>query len=180
MGLDAVEIVMGWEAAFGITIANKEAFELRNTQMAVDFIAAKVGALNTSDGPCLSHRAFNRLRAAFVDIRISRSTVQPSTKLRHLMADCDSPGARAVIQERLGVSKLPLPSSWAGSLFSPGTIGSLANWIMSNQPTVLFNPGEKWRRAQVRQVVRAIVIDQMGAPPDYADEADFVKELGLD
>ncbi len=179
MGLDAVEIVMGWEAAFGITIADGEAFELRNTRMAVDLIAGKLGAGGGAAGSCLSLRAFNRLRGAFVDNGVSRGAVQPLTQLRHMLTNCTLPDARAIIRERLGISKLPLPGSWTGSFLSPGTIGGLVDWIVSNQPTALFSPGEKWSRAQVRQVVRAIVIVQIGAPPDYADEADFVDELGL-
>ena len=180
MGLDAVEILMGWELAFDIMIADKEAFQLCNTRMAVELIAAKVGATDFSRSWCLSHRAFNRLRSAFELGGISRNAVRPSAKVRHLLNGCRSPEAKTDIRAQLNIPKLPLAGSWTGGLLSPPTVGCLTDWIVTHNPITLFKPGEKWTRAQVRQAVRAIVIEQICAPPDYLDEADFVKNLGLD
>ena len=180
MGLDSVEILMSWEAAFGITIADEEAFELRNTRMAVDLIASKVGAVERSPVECLSLRAFNRLRVAFCEVGASRASVSPSAKVRHLIIGDSPGGTKRSLRQRMGIPKLPLAGGWTGVMFSPQTIGDLAGWIVCNHPKAIFKPGEGWSRSQVRQVVRAVVVAHIGVPLDYSDDADFVQELGVD
>jgi acyl carrier protein len=180
MGLDAVEIVMGWESAFGITIADKEAFDLRNTRQAVALIAAKVGAEDRCAGACLTHQAFNRLRSAFVSEGVPRSEVRPSWQVHSLLTRVRPSVVSPAIQRRLRLPQLPLPLSWASSLLSINTVESLVNWIVVHHPRSLFEPEQKWTSTQVRQVVRAVVVDVIGAPPDYPDDADFVHDLGVD
>ena len=42
MGLDAIEIIMGWEEAFDIKFTNAETEKIRTPRMAIDLIATKL------------------------------------------------------------------------------------------------------------------------------------------
>jgi len=43
MGLDIIEIVMGWEAAFGVSVSDEEVMTTRTPRIAIDLIAKKLG-----------------------------------------------------------------------------------------------------------------------------------------
>ena len=62
MGLDSVEIVLGWEAALGVTITDAEGEVLITPRQAIDLLAAKLGAIDDRRGACLTLRAFHRIR----------------------------------------------------------------------------------------------------------------------
>jgi len=66
MGLDSVEIVIGWEEALGVTITDAEATVTRTPRMAIDLLTAKLGAIDDHRGACLTLRAFNRVRRGLV------------------------------------------------------------------------------------------------------------------
>ena len=52
MGLDSVEILLGWEAALGVTIADAEAEVLVTPRQVIDLLAAKLGATDDRRGAC--------------------------------------------------------------------------------------------------------------------------------
>src|SRR5690349_10245452 len=62
MGLDILEIVLNLEEVFGIEIKDKEAEQLRTTRDVIDYVCQKLNVSDTTEGPCLSARAFYRLR----------------------------------------------------------------------------------------------------------------------
>ena len=79
MGLDVVEILMGWEEAFGISITDAEAEALLCTpRRTIDLIASKLAAQDAPGGACLTLRAFHRLRHSIVRTTgVTRDRVRP-------------------------------------------------------------------------------------------------------
>lgn len=173
MGLDSVEIVIGWEQSFGISIPDGEAMRLSTTRQAVDLIAAKLGAGTESGRACLTQRAFHRLRRAVtVGLGVSRHRVRPGARLRDL-ARGNRPAWEAV-RSASGWKELP-GLGW----FSPRTVEELAYWAVANAARNLKDPGEEWSRQEIRSVVRAVVRAVSGAD-DFSDDDDFIRDLGID
>jgi|SRR5579859_3941736 len=85
MGLDSVELVLGWEDAFGISISDAEAEKMFTTRQAAECIFEKVRSPIPPDHGCLSMRAFRRLRSAFQAEGVPRKTIRPETKVTALL-----------------------------------------------------------------------------------------------
>src|SRR5690348_13555069 len=84
MGLDSVEIVMGWEEAFGIQIPDADACKLITPRQAIDYICAKLPA-TPGDEECLSMTVFYQIRKALHEVTGSRlKDIQPQSKLSDL------------------------------------------------------------------------------------------------
>jgi acyl carrier protein len=69
----------------------------------------------------------------------------------------------------------PLRTSLAGH-----TVGTLSEFIVSSNAFLVAPPSNEWTPERIRLEVRQIVIDQLAVPPDFSDDAEFVKDLGLD
>ena len=39
--------------------------------------------------------------------------------------------------------------------------------------------GTKWTRAEIRTLVREIIVEQLGVAPDFSDDVYFVRDLGV-
>lgn len=63
---------------------------------------------------------------------------------------------------------------------SLATVAELSRWIVANGSQVVEAPPGQWSREQVAEIVREIIIDQLGCEKDYREDANFVKDLGLD
>ena len=86
MGLDGVELVMAWEEAFGITIADEEAVKIRTPRMTIDLIHAKLGGLLRGDARCLTQRCFYLLRRHFLPLTtMPRKSITPKARLVDLV-----------------------------------------------------------------------------------------------
>jgi hypothetical protein len=174
MGLDSVQIVLGWEESFGISIGDDEARTLRTPRQATDLISGKLNALDGPQRACLTLRAFHRLRSSIVEAAgISRENVRPEARIRDLVG---SEGRRTWERVRAGSGLALLPSpGW----FSTRTVGDLTRWAVSHAAKELKNPGEGWTRTEIRYVVRAVVAEVTGVD-DFLDDADFVFDIGID
>jgi hypothetical protein len=172
MGLDSVQIVMGWEESFGIHIPDENAFLIRTPRMAVDLIA---GMLNASDKPqkaCFSLRAFNRLRASFVSVGlIDRRSFRPAARLK----DLASRDQWAAICSSSGIASLPKLGGW----HSPRTVGELARWVVIHAAKDLKTENEPWTRTEIRAVVRSVVTDVVGLK-EFGDDDNFVRDMRMD
>lgn len=84
MGLDAVEIVMDLEEAFGICIPDEEATQLRRFGDLIRYIQSRV---NLSEGDvCATSLAFYRIRNHLMrQLLVDRSAVRPATSLEELV-----------------------------------------------------------------------------------------------
>ncbi len=174
MSLDSVEIVVGWEKSFGISIADAEATALRTPRQSIDLIAAK---LLTQDEPrrgCLTLRAFHRLRCSIVSAAfISRAKIRPDARLRDLIGT-ERRRTWETVRTTCGIPSLP-GLGW----FTPSTVGDLARWTVVHAAKELKRPGEPWTRWEIRSVVREVITDVTGVE-DFEDDHDFVHDIGID
>ena len=69
----------------------------------------------------------------------------------------------------------PLRTSLAGH-----TIGTLSEFIVASNAFLVSPPSNEWTPERLRLEVRQIVIDQLGVQPDFSDDDEFVKDLGID
>lgn len=176
MGLDAVEIVMGWEEAFGISIADAEGAMLRTPRMAIDLICQKL-EVREADDFCFSQRIFYLLRRACVAVlACPRAAITPRTRLGELIP---IRGRQRVWTALSREARLPLPTTMLGiGSWSP-TVGELVTRLTASSASALVGAGAGWSRRQVREVVRAVVSRQIGFT-DYSDDADFIHDLRID
>ncbi len=83
MGLDAVEIVMEVEEAFGITLEDSEVENISTPRDLIDLIMTKVG--KTASAGCLTQRAFHQVRAAMLrQLPLQRREISPTAHLARL------------------------------------------------------------------------------------------------
>jgi acyl carrier protein len=63
---------------------------------------------------------------------------------------------------------------------TPSTVGQLAEFLVAEDAAGL-RPQEQvgWSREQVREVVRAIIVEHLNVEPDFSDDASFVDDLGV-
>ena len=175
MGLDAVEIVMGWEESFGIKISNEEAEKLRTPKHSIDLIKAKLMVAENTPFACLSARAFYRLRRAILaSSAVKRADVSPKTRVRELLPR-NRETAWELVRVESGFSELPS----AGWLSQHRTVADFTKWIVLHSAHKLKRSDETWSSGEIRYVVRAVVEDVTGAK-DFADDADFVRDIGID
>jgi acyl carrier protein len=174
MGRDAVEIVIGWEESFGISISDAEATVLRTPRQSVELIASRLSAQDQSPRPCLTLRAFYRLRRSIASATgISRHRIRPNTRV----GDVTSIGRGRTwpaVRAHCGISTLPGPG-W----LSPWTVGDLARWAVIHAAKELKPLHELWTRSEIRTVVRAVISDVTGVK-HFEDDDDFIRDIGID
>ena len=181
MGLDCVEIVLGWEKAFGIKITDEEVCSLTTPRKAMDLICSKLNATESASHPCLCMRAFHRLRNALCQAAVvCRSSVKPRSKVRALFPrDAAKEGWR-VVQVNAGIADLP-GLGWWPAMSARQTVGDFALWAVATSPSSLKPVAEPWTRAEIRRIVRAVVAETAGiADEAFSDDDDFVEDIGLD
>jgi acyl carrier protein len=59
------------------------------------------------------------------------------------------------------------------------TIGDLARWVMTHKADLATATIPAWTRDQISTRVREIIVDVLGCKPDFSEDANFVKDLGL-
>jgi len=86
MGLDMIEIVMGWEEIFGVSISDEEVTIVRTPRMAIDLIGKKLGVCGSIQSGCLTSRAFHRIRHAIETAAgTNRNCIRPKSRIRDLV-----------------------------------------------------------------------------------------------
>ncbi len=174
MGLDTVEIVLRWEASFGLSIADADAMMLQTPRGAIDLIAKMLGAQDPPNSPCLTLRAFHCLRRGLAEAAgVARHRIRPTARLKDLVRT-KRHHVWLAVRSRSGLPSLP-HLGW----FSPHTVADLARWTVLHAATELKRPGEPWTRSQIRTVVRAAVTDITGLE-NFSDDDEFIRDLGLD
>lgn len=176
MGLDGVEIVVAWEEAFGISIADAEAAVLRTPRAAIDLICQKL-SVREGDDFCFSQRIFYLLRKAFVTVlNCARAAVTTRTRLSDLIPGRGRRQIWAALSKEAG---LPFPNTTIGVGFLSPTVGEFVTQLTAHSASALIEADAGWSRRQVREVVRAAVTAQIGFK-DFSDDADFVYDLRID
>jgi acyl carrier protein len=178
MGLDSVDIVMGWEASLGVKIANVEAESIRTPRMAIDLLAAKLGVADAPGGACLSQQAFYRLRSAMVEVTgAERSQVRPGTRLRDLAANVKWRfywSFWGEISRAARFDSLPNPGR-----FELVTMADWVRWLVTHDARGIKSTKPVWTRREVREAVRAVIVDVTGVE-DFTDDDDFIYDIGID
>jgi hypothetical protein len=80
MGLDTVELLMGFEEAFGIAIPDEEAARMLTPRMVLDHVARRVPVV-LADG-CLTQHIFYALRRSIRTAGIHDVPLRPGTRIR--------------------------------------------------------------------------------------------------
>lgn len=177
MGLDSVELVLGWEDAFGISISDAEAENMFTTRQAAESIFEKVRSPMPEDRGCLATRAFHRLRRAFQAEGVSRKAIQPETKVAALLPGRQRRDVLSAVCERAGLR--PLKRLPLGLQFTFGRVKDVVLDAVVGQHQALRFQGYGWSLIQVREVVRAVMYAQL-ALRRFSDDAEFIKDLKLD
>ena len=60
------------------------------------------------------------------------------------------------------------------------TIGDLSRWVMTHKGDLADATPSGWTREQITIRVRELIVEQLGVKPDFSDDANFVKDLGMD
>ncbi len=179
MGLDALELILGWEDAFDVKFTDEEVFTIRTPKMAIDLIADKVGASSDRIGVCPTMRSYHCIRQALQSIvGLNRQQVRLDSKLRPLLPKNQRQEIWHQLRYQVGVPTFPSFGFGVGLLFPPVTVQNLVDWTVIRYPRHFVNPDEEWTRFHVRSVVRAVVRDALGVT-DFRDESDFARELGV-
>ncbi len=136
MGLDIVELILKTEEAFDLEIPEEDASTLETPRKLADYLEGHL--LLVAGGPCLTQRAFYRLRSALVSTMGSgRRELSPSSSLDHVLPIDTRRESWAVLQAEASLS-LPelrrshlLVATGAGlSLATGGAVSSAAGpWI---------------------------------------------------
>jgi hypothetical protein len=178
MGSDSIEIVLIWEEAFGISISDAEAETMFTSRQAIDRIFEKVRSNRPEDRGCLSMRAFFRLRKALEAVGVPRRAVRPDAKLAGLLPNRQRRDILSAVTERVGFGPLkPLPF---GLQFTFGRVRDIVLDAVIRHHAALRLPGYGWSRAQVREVVRAVLSVRNLGTIKFSDDDEFVEDLRID
>lgn len=178
MGLDAIELILAWEEAFGVKISDREAFALQTPKMVVDLISQKVGASEDLVGICPTMRAYHRIRRAFQTVLgLQPQQIQLDSKLRSLLPKHQHQEWDR-LRDLIGVPSFPPLGFGVGVVFTPITIRDLVNWAIAHHPQYFLDSSERWTPFQVRCVVRSVVRDVLGVI-DFRDDDAFIGRLGI-
>ncbi len=106
MGLDSVELVMGIEEKFGITISDEEACSIYTVGEMHQCVMNKVKVSNTSS--CLTQRAFHLLRRNVLSqFGISRRRFTPNTELDVVIPKAQRRKQWLKLQHNVGAVRWP-------------------------------------------------------------------------
>lgn len=177
MGLDALELILAWEEAFGIELDDDEATNIQTPQNAIDLIAAKVGATDGYPGICPVVRTFHRVRQAFQKVvGLQRRQIRLNSDLRDLLPRTNRQGILKAIFAELGMANPASFNLGSGIMLGPVPLQNLIDWALASYPDHFIRSDERWTKSQVRSVVRAIIRDVVGVS-DFKDSHDFVREI---
>jgi acyl carrier protein len=170
MGLEGVEIVMGWEEALGVSLSDAETPSLRTPRQAVQFLAAKLNAVEEVR-PCLTQRAFHHLRRSLMASGVPRTAIRPDAKLKVLLQ-------RHGADSGLETWRDSEAGSLLGQMKGSTTAGEAARMLALTPGSPARRGDRSWSRCEIREVVRSIIIEVMGAD-DFHDDSDFVRDIGI-
>ena len=177
MGLDAVELVIAVEEAFGIAIPDAEAAAIITPAQLISHVQRAVRSTQDRRA-CISLRAFHRVRASLMrSTGVSRFEVALHTRIGALF-----PGSRRShlwdsFRQDSSLVALPDLRFGRGWIFSPTTVRDLVSIAVAQTANEL-RAVRSWTDEEVRQIVREIIRDQLGIDK-FRDSGDFVRDLGL-
>src|SRR5262245_24979331 len=184
MGLDIVEYVMAVEDAFEVALPHNRLETVRTPR---DFAALVAEFIPAADsGPCLSQRAFYRLRWALLNgTGLPRRAIKSESVLVDLLPAESPTELWAAICCEL---QLPKPLGLRGRHgvlaflgMRPTTFANAAGELMMRYPRRLLRAGEGWTASQIHAVLAQLLDREQGiSPGSYSVDASYVHDLGMD
>lgn len=182
MGLDLVELTIRIEDTFGIQIPDRIAPELTTPRQVKFFILSQVEE-SLAPLPCLSQKAFYSLRREFTrHLSLPRRQFLIDTPLKEIVPEGKRDEIWKTIGASLGAKKWPAITQpyWLG-IISPRvrTVRELVDYLVANEVRILKGEETAWSRAQVRDVLKSVIIDETGVT-DFSEDSRFVEDMHLD
>src|SRR5262245_28224570 len=184
MGLDIVEYVMAVEDAFEVALPDDRLDTVRSPR---DFAALVAECVPAADsGPCLSQRAFYRLRWAMLNrADLPRGAIKPELVLVDMLPAERPTELWAAI---CGELQLPKPLTLRGRHgvlaflgMRPTTFGNAVGELVMRYPRRLLKAGEGWTASQIHAVLAQLLDREQGiSPGSYSVDASYVHDLGMD
>jgi hypothetical protein len=182
MGLDTVELVMRIEETFGIEIPDRVASTLYTPRDVMDFILTQV-EVSEAPLPCLSQRAFHRLRSAFAEtLALPWREIRPHTARAELLPEKNRVLIWKQLRNSVAAEKWPPLTRSRWNPFGPDAarhIKDLVDFLVTNYPLLLKGSQTAWSRSQVRDVLWRVITDETGVK-DFSENTRFVDDMGLD
>jgi acyl carrier protein len=172
MGLDSVELVLAVEERFGVNITDAEAQACTTPGTLVEIISAKLELSN--ERICLAQRAFHLLRKSAMEILdVPRKSVVLEADVRALTNGKLESKIWAALESSLQARSWPTLTIWKRIPGRAATFRALVPFAMTSAFI-------SWHRDQVAQIIRDLVIKQLGLKEtEYREDANFVTDLGL-
>jgi acyl carrier protein len=177
MGLDAVELVIAVEEAFGIAISDAEASAMLTPAHLISHVQRAVASTQDRKA-CITLRAFHRIRASLMrSVGASRSEVALHVRIGALFPASRRSQLWDSFRQQSSLAALPALRFGRGWIFSPRTVRDLVSVAVAQKANELREE-RSWTDEEVRQVVREIIRDQLGIDK-FRDSDEFVRDLGL-
>jgi hypothetical protein len=140
MGLDAVELVIRFEDAFGISISDEVAANLTTPREVTNYVTTQVASGDAT--ACLSQQAFYFLRSGFSKrLQIPRTAFRPDVPLHQLIPKPNRQLVWSDLKAEMGAAALPNLARplWLFSFLFAVTIlvGSYASYVIPKLPLQL-------------------------------------------
>ena len=176
MGLDTVELIMGWEEALDIEMPESDAAVIRTTGEVIDYFYKKMKREGQEDEGSLTIRAFMRIRKAFRDRGIAEH-IELNTKVSSLLTgEKKRDQLNSIIQslEFKPWGQLPF-----GLQIICMRVVDLVTVAVISDYRQLRVENLNWSRGQIGEVVRAVMYHQLNLRR-FSNDAEIVRDLGLD
>jgi len=176
MGLDTVELILGWEEAFGIEIDDAASAEMRTTNDVIDYVYEKVKTDLKEDEGSLTIRAFMRIRSALREKGIQRK-IGLQVRVSDILSGKKKRDQLSAIMTSVGLEppgRLPFDVQLVFS-----RVRDLVTGAVIGDHRRLRKENHAWSRSQVREVVRAVMFFQLHLR-QFSDEAEIVRDLGVE
>lgn len=182
MGLDAVNLVMTYEAAYGHDIPNAEARRIRAPKDVVNYLLPRLGERAEESPICLSARAFHACRRELTSVSgAPRGAVSVHALIAPLLGT-SAPKQWRRMRQRLGCEYWPglkrdgTLQRWFGGV---ETVGEAAREIGLMNPR-RFHP-EPWTRRELERSLMDITELELGLPPGrFTVDSEFVADMRID
>ena len=178
MGLDSVEIVMGWEEEFGIAIPDEDAQKIFTPRQATDYVFGRVRQQAATE--CIRQQAFFRLRRGLGESKADlRSRVSPDTLLRNLVTRREWLAVWQDLRRRDFAGSWPERPPFGGPIaFRRRTIGDVVQHLAAADPRATPDRDSGWTREQVSLRIRHVVGEVVGLSA-FGEDDEFVADLGV-
>jgi hypothetical protein len=130
---------------------------------------------------CSSQRAFHILRRSFMTVlKTPRDSFRPMSHLKALLTIADPKLSRWWAWRRRCQIWLRLRNDSGFHLpLNQHTVRDLVEWVSDHYARQLKGPDRKWRRSEVAEIVRRIIVDIMGTS-QFTEDSRFREDIGVD